>query len=208
MESLVSILNLFLDYDSSAPTEPSIDWRVIFNHKNHHTDTFKDLPSNTLVVRRGQEFFFIVSSRNGLSSSSINALVTGVVEDSDVEADNNNAASYSDSKIKFDFSQDGDNTVLGSCIPTSDAPIGQYVLTLNIGSYNAILNLIILANPYKSTDVVYTSRANRAEYVENSEGLLWQGLSDNNNAYVTFLLISFVIIMQKLFYVAVTRIIL
>jgi hypothetical protein len=53
-------------------------------------------------------------------------------------------------------------------------------------TYSLNTTLLVLANPYKSGtkgDVVYTSSTNRAEYVENTLGLIWQGLSDDNTAH-------------------------
>ena len=45
------------------------------------------------------------------------------------------------------------------------------------------LDLVILLNPYNVNSPEYTSEANREEYVEREEGLIWQGTPENNNAY-------------------------
>ena len=36
-------------------------------------------------------------------------------------------------------------------------------------------NFIVLFDPTNSDDVVYTTKSNRGEYVDNTEGLVWQG---------------------------------
>ena len=70
---------------------------------------------------------------------------------------------------------------------TKDAPIGRYNLNVfvrkNGVEYIESAELAILFNPYLSDDDVYQSKSNREEYVENTEGLIWQGLSDSNTAH-------------------------
>lgn len=46
------------------------------------------------------------------------------------------------------------------------------------------VRLVVLLNPYSSKDPSYISSKDRAEYVEAGKGLIWQGLSDNNEAHL------------------------
>jgi len=48
---------------------------------------------------------------------------------------------------------------------------------------SATTNVVVLFDAANSEDAVYTTASNRAEYVDNTEGLVWQGLSDNNNGF-------------------------
>lgn len=68
--------------------------------------------------------------------------------------------------------------------PTVTSPVGRFLLEVKSGAVTEMAELIILFNPYETLDPVYISVASgRAEYVENEETLIWQGLSDNNNAF-------------------------
>ena len=74
----------------------------------------------------------------------------------------------------------------------ADGYIGKYISSLYYQDNGQAANrkkvtdftLFVLFNPYSSSDDVYvSSTTNRKEYVENTAGLIWQGLSDNNSGF-------------------------
>ena len=76
----------------------------------------------------------------------------------------------------------------------ANAPIGEYELCVSLVEpvidhpdkqtrSKSCTVLIVLVNPYHASDLAHTSSSNLKEYVEGESGLVWQGLSDNNNGF-------------------------
>ena len=67
-----------------------------------------------------------------------------------------------------------------------NAAVGKYTVQIAIETdkvHRTRVPIVIFVNPYKSADAAYASSSYRAEYVENTQGLIWQGLSDNNEGF-------------------------
>ena len=96
------------------------------------------------------------------------------------------------------FENDANNRLLVKVSFTTSAPVGEYDIKVKLsipgneggrGRTSPAIEgestgkFIVLFNPYDSSDSVYTTESNRKEYIENDKGLVWQGLSDNNNGF-------------------------
>jgi hypothetical protein len=164
---------------NAPPTEPAVDWLAGDTTVDHKTDVYKDVPSGTLIVRRGQSFSVVAGNAAGILAAHVTARVVGTKDDG--EGAVSEEVYPLNTHAELNAVQVGDNKVVWSCTLAPDAPVATYTLTLAIGAHEASQTLIVLANPYASKDVAHTTQVNRAEYVENTEGLVWQGLSDKNN---------------------------
>jgi len=199
--------------DGEVPTAPSVHWLATKNNKLAGTDIFTGVPADYNIVRRGKSFEFLIfgGAGNTLSKDNVNIAITGVVATSTFSGDpritTNDLEARKTSEFKrsitttqeaypadaytVEFENESENRFLVKVSFTSSAPVGEFKITakVNIGegrtakTAEAHQNFIVLFDPYNSDDVVYTTKANRAEYIENTKGLVWQGLSDNNNGF-------------------------
>eukprot|EP00619_Florenciella_sp_RCC1007_P003965 CAMPEP_0205920300 /NCGR_PEP_ID=MMETSP1325-20131115/10981_1 /ASSEMBLY_ACC=CAM_ASM_000708 /TAXON_ID=236786 /ORGANISM="Florenciella sp., Strain RCC1007" /LENGTH=1353 /DNA_ID=CAMNT_0053287977 /DNA_START=80 /DNA_END=4141 /DNA_ORIENTATION=- len=170
------------DYDSGVPIEPSVDFLISRNTAKSNTEAFTDVPADTLIVRRSGTFEVLVAHPDGVLVSAVSASVSGKSGEAEDTTED-----YGD-QLTFELTQKDVTEVLITGTLSKDAPVGAYTITVQVQGegttvYKITAALVVLFNPYSSKDDVYTSKANRVEYVENTEGLVWQGLSDNNNGY-------------------------
>lgn len=184
-----------IGFDARIPSTPSIDWLVSQNRKSHKTNSFVG-DDNLLIVRRASSFTYVVSAGRNSSIVSVKTSLKGVVEDNSNDSLNSDSAAYPVSKISCESVVEGNTRYTVTCALSSDAPIGSYTLTSELQYADASTGrpvyqvsetkrIVILVNPYASKDNAYVSvSSNRAEYVEMTEGLVWQGLSDNNDGYL------------------------
>ncbi|KAL7891538.1 hypothetical protein AOLI_G00010140 [Acnodon oligacanthus] len=152
------------------------------NQKQHNTE---GLNSASLVVRRGQPFKLTVAF-NRRYIPNRDGLVLRVELD----------RLYNDIPIKFSkdpsqwtayFQQDSlDSTKASLCVSSpANAPVGvyqvQFLMTSSSGPFNfRVGQFTLLCNPWCSADSVYIAdESQRAEYVKNDFGLLYQGTAKN-----------------------------
>ena len=183
-----------------VPKNPSVHWMAKRNNKNSKTNVFTDVPDDTIIARRGQSFKVLVfagANGAGIVENDISANITGKVaaeafigepRGKEVEF---TVGDYPSDQVSFEVKKEGDNRfyVTGTLAPTASA--GDFELSVTINHQTArksmrlksATQLIVLFNPYDSRDDVYATSSNLAEYIENNDGLVWQGLSDNNNGF-------------------------
>ncbi|GMH59657.1 hypothetical protein TL16_g02874 [Triparma laevis f. inornata] len=193
------------------PTQPSVHWLAAKNNKLSKTDVFTGIPSDYNIVRRGGSFEFLIFGGAGvsLSKDNVNIAIIGEVAagtfagDPRATTDDLEARKTANFKIAtkseiypaeaytVEFDADAENRFLVKVSFTSSAPIGEFKISASVAigegrgtkTATAEQNFIVLFDPTNSDDVVYTTKSNRDEYVDNTEGLVWQGLSDNNNGF-------------------------
>ena len=128
--------------------------------------TLNSLGDHLLIVRRGAGSFSLPSLEDtadhaGTVSLTFQQSLPGVPENIDVT-----------DRIRK-------NTITFSC----DDSIGVYQLK-NDASGVLLQTIVVLFNPFAAACSEYTHGLSEQEYVLSTEGLLWQGLSDNNEAHV------------------------
>ena len=111
------------------------------------------------------------------------------------------AQEYPSDAYTITYESDSNNRLLVKVSFTTSAPVGEYDIKVKVeipsagggrgsGTSSSAVSaessskIVVLFNPYDSNDSVYTTAANRKEYIENTDGLVWQGLSDNNNGFM------------------------
>ena len=116
-----------------------------------------------LVVRRGGPAFVLAGAGAG-AKLFLDADAPGIPKKVDKTTN-----FLSNGKLQFDCA----------------APVGRYTLTKADGK-TATRRLIVIFNPYaEACDEFFDGSAKEVqEYVEGTEGLIWQGLSDNYEAHV------------------------
>ena len=201
-EALVSY-SYYEDWIEHGPIQPSIDWMMQVNHRDVKTDTYRNVPSSTMIVRRDNQFQFLISSpNNGVIASDVDVKINGWVGDayhfglsnplqSIADTDHTTNAQYPTDSWTMTTVQDG-ATRVGVVIALQEtAPVGSYRLTASIRvkegdeivTYERSIALIVLFNPFGKKDAVRQSQTNVVEYVQKENGLIWQGLSDSNTAH-------------------------
>eukprot|EP00519_Triparma_laevis_P003883 CAMPEP_0182499912 /NCGR_PEP_ID=MMETSP1321-20130603/8017_1 /TAXON_ID=91990 /ORGANISM="Bolidomonas sp., Strain RCC1657" /LENGTH=1576 /DNA_ID=CAMNT_0024704163 /DNA_START=169 /DNA_END=4896 /DNA_ORIENTATION=- len=194
-----------------VPTDPSVHWLAAKNNKLAGTDLFTGIPADYNIVRRGSSFEFLIFGGAGvaLSKDNVQIAISGEVAagtyagDPRVTTDDLEARKTAEFKIatktetypadaySVEFENEAENRFLVKVSFTSSAPVGEFKIsaTVTIGegrgtkTAQAEQHFIVLFDPTNSDDVVYTTKSNRNEYIDNTEGLVWQGLSDNNNGF-------------------------
>jgi hypothetical protein len=196
--------------DEEPPMDPSVHWLAAKNNKISGTDKFSDVPEDTVIVRRGSSFEFMVFGGHGvtLESSMVTPSLSAKVADSpdSFSGDPRDGASdfdvayhdeaYPADQIAWTFENSADNRLLVKGTFLSTAPVGELDMSVTVvvpvetggvrgGSRTATAttSVVVLFDAANKDDQVYTTASNRAEYVDNTQGLVWQGLSDNNNGF-------------------------
>ncbi|XP_007932882.1 protein-glutamine gamma-glutamyltransferase E [Orycteropus afer afer] len=160
-------------------TEPtSVDWNVSSNRQAHHTDRFY---SPELILRRGQHFRISLGfDRNVDSEQNLTFTVsTGPYPSESARTkavftiSNRTSNGWS---AELQASQGNTLTILISS--PSNAPIGQYTLSLQNSSSSSVKlgTFILLFNPWLQADAVFMSNAaEREEYVQQDAGIIYVG---------------------------------
>eukprot|EP00946_MAST-07B_sp_MAST-7B-sp1_P005337 g5337.t1 len=191
------------DYDRAGPIQPSVNWQFALNRRDHHTKMYTNSGlENTLLLRRDGEAMFLVDCpiKEGIKKENITVGISGWVGSgyrfsgvtpSLSAKDTATNAVYPKDKYEVTKMQDGESRVKVRVAFAADAPVGYYRISVQaqvlqskeVVTYSLHTPLIVLFNPYGNHDDVKQSKANRQEYVEGTEGLIWQGLSDDNTAH-------------------------
>ena len=191
------------DYDRAGPIQPSVNWQFALNRRDHHTKMYTNSGlENTLLLRRDGEAMFLVDCpiKEGIKKENITVGISGWVGSEyrfsgvtpSLSAKNTATnAVYPKDKYEVTKMQDGESRVKVRVAFAADAPVGYYRISVQaqvlqskeVVTYSLHTPLIVLFNPYGNHDDVKQSKANRQEYVEGTEGLIWQGLSDDNTAH-------------------------
>ena len=121
------------------------------------------LPTDTLILRRGNDpidISFILKTFEGTISIDFEAAPPGVPED--VPAPQHLSSS---------------NTLTFTC----EDPIGTYLLK---SQGKTIQRIILLFNPFAEECAEYLDGVDGDEYILATQGLIWQGFSDNHEAHI------------------------
>ena len=138
---------------------------------------YTDVPVDTIIVRRGNKLTFGVQHRAGMTGDRVTVSISddeGDKSDLFVESIDKVSASPVSVQVEIKF--------------RNSAPAGRYKLAVSIRMGDQVQtvskSLIVLFNPYSSKTPEYmSSKSQRGEYVENEDGLVWQGKSDNFDGY-------------------------
>jgi hypothetical protein len=190
------------DYDRAGPVQPSVDWQYAVNRRDHRTKLYATGLENMLLLRRDGDATLLVDcpTQEGILADNVTVTIAGWVGDnyrfSGVMPSMNAGttatnAPYPAGQYTVTTTQDGDARVKVRVAFAPNAPVGYYRLSVQakvvqsqeIVTYSLHTPLTVLFNPYGTHDDVKQSKANREEYVEGTEGLIWQGLSDSNTAH-------------------------
>jgi hypothetical protein len=201
-------------------TDPSVHWLASKNNKIAKTDIYTDVPEDTLVVRRGGSFEFLIygGADASLTGSMVTPTLTGKVADDPSYSEDPRAEdgsfdveyhdeAYPADQVAWTYTNDGANRLMVKGTFLSTAPVGELDLSVAVSipvmssavrsrgvaaaprvvighkTASAATSVVVLFDPANSEDQVYTTAANRAEYIDNEVGLVWQGMSDNNNGF-------------------------
>ena len=195
------------NWNLAGPVQPSVDWLHRVNRRNHKTNMFTGVADSVLLSRRDGEITFVIScpTRDGVLAKHVSASISGWVgeqyrfstaQSQSLDQTTTNSV-YPQGEYTVSTTQDGDTRVVVRLALASTAPVGVYRLSVEVRvnetsssekvqqvTYSRSTALVVLFNPFGKRDDVRQSRSNVAEYVENTEGLIWQGTSDNNMAHV------------------------
>ena len=198
------------DYDLAGPVQPTVDFLYAVNRRDCFTSMFRNVPSDVLLVRRDAAFQFVVNSpEHGIVRDNVRVYISGWVgeeyrfglpeQGSSSEMPEPNQMMVQIDNYAVETVQDGATRVAVRVRLDKSAPIGWYQLSVFIDvvdtadnsrsektiiKYSCNTTMVILFNSYGTKDDVKQTKSNRDEYVENENGLIWQGLSDDNTAHV------------------------
>ena len=172
-----------IKYSYYEPTEgidvhdPAVSFLESQNARAHSTTMYADKPKGTLIVRRAATVQAVARHPESIAASDVTAQI------GDLEANK----PYPSDMYTTRTTQTSAGEVLVEVALAADAPIGKYTLRITVAQptkrFKVDAPIVILVNPYKSSDAGYASSSYRAEYVERTTGLIWQGLSDNYDAF-------------------------
>ena len=119
--------------DDRSPAVTSIDWRAATTATDHKTDSFTDVPSDTLIVRRSNTFTVLVANPDGVDASSVLVSIAGAV-DSDSDYADDTTESYPTDAVST--SQTVTSTTEIELVVTlaATAPLGRFTLTIGTAS--------------------------------------------------------------------------
>lgn len=187
--------------------QPSVDWLHGVNRRNHNTKLYTSVSDRTLLVRRDEVLTFLVNcpTQHGVLAKDVTVHISGWVGEqyrfsvSPSQSPENTTpnSDYPDSAYSVSATQDGASRVVVRLALAATAPVGLYRLTARVRviemaanntreqvTYVRSTTLVVLFNAFGKKDDVRQSQANVAEYVLNTEGLIWQGTSTDNTAYL------------------------
>uniref|UniRef100_A0A3B4BQY5 protein-glutamine gamma-glutamyltransferase n=1 Tax=Pygocentrus nattereri TaxID=42514 RepID=A0A3B4BQY5_PYGNA len=156
------------------------------NKVAHHTDKYKN---SSLIVRRGQEFIMGIEFSRPFSpqKDSVNIeFMIGNVQGTLITVSLNGDSKMSNWKSRVLDSSWTETTV--AITPASDCIIGLFSTFVTVVTptmkqrtkRNPKTDFYILFNPWASSDEVYMDNENeRAEYVLNDTGIIFNGVVDN-----------------------------
>lgn len=132
------------------------------------------------VMRRGGTFGLTVYVPDG-GAANVSCALSGEVDGT--------PAAYPSEHVSFSSSTAGSVTSMRGSLSAA-APVGDYTLTCDVAAADgAVLKgskrMVVLFNPYLADDEAHMDKEEeRSEYVEATEGVLFQGLSDNFEGHV------------------------
>ena len=169
------------------PTTPALYWDVADSNGRQPgvLGLFEDdLTKSAFVLRRGTSGEILTVHVPSNQPAAISCHLEGEVDGGAA------AAPYPAKHVNFSYTQTGVITSVRATL-SSAAPVGDYTCACEVvvSDSGAVLRgskrVLILFNPYLPTDAAYMgSEADRSEYVEMTEGVLFQGLSDNFEGHV------------------------
>jgi hypothetical protein len=166
---------------AEQPTAPAVYWATADNNarQQHVVGVYEaSLTDGGFVVRRGNTISFTVFTPT--SPRTVNCALSGDVDGV--------TSPYPTSAVAFTVVQTGAISSVTANMSAS-APVGSYTIACSIAAgnvtYDASKPITVLFNPFASADATYMEAAtDRAEFVESTSGVLFQGLSDNFEGHV------------------------
>ena len=161
----------------------AVDFLRDANHEAHGTQGYRNVPDGTLIVRRGGTVRLQLATAEAVADGDVAVTLVGCVGEAYWADGGCQQSAYPADKMQHRVAGAAGRAAAVQLVLADDAPLGRYTLSVRLRKLApATVVLVVLADAASKADDVYL-RSDRQEYVDNEEGLIWQGLSDDNTAH-------------------------